>query len=117
MSLLPIFRKDQAESNRRHRYQPILECLEDRCVLSAGFAQLNLTSDVPGLARVTDPDLVNPWGIAFSPTGPFWFAENGGGVSDILDGRGKPFSLIVTVPSGVRSDSAPTGTVFNAGSG
>src|SRR5262249_28577182 len=104
-------------SNRRRQCRPMLESLEDRWLLSSGFAQLNLTSDVPGLARVTDPDLVNPWGIAFSPTGPFWFAENGGGVSDILDGRGKPLSLIVTVRSGVRSDSAPTGTVFNAGSG
>jgi uncharacterized protein (TIGR03118 family) len=69
------------------------------------------------LARVTDPNLVNPWGIAFSPTGPFWFADNGSGVSDLLDGRGQAFPLVVMVPSAAHSGSAPTGTVFNGGSG
>jgi uncharacterized protein (TIGR03118 family) len=78
---------------------------------------VNLASDVPGLARVTDPNLVNPWGVAYSPTGPFWFAENGSGVSDFLDGRGKLFSLVVTVRSAAHSGSAPTGTVFNSGAG
>jgi uncharacterized protein (TIGR03118 family) len=76
-----------------------------------------LASDVPGLARVTDPNLVNPWGIAFSPTGPFWFADNGSGVSDLLDGRGQPVPLVVAVPSAARSGSTPTGTVFNSGAG
>src|SRR5438067_12054259 len=98
--------------NRQCRYRPALEDLEERCLLSGGFAQVNLASDVPGLARVTDPNLVNPWGVAFSPTGPFWFADNGGGVSDLLDGRGQPVPLVVTVPGGT-----PTGTVFNGGAG
>src|SRR5437899_3928769 len=93
-------------------YRPELECLEQRCLLSEGFAQVNLASDVPGLARLTDPNLVNPWGISFSPTGPFWFADNGSGVSDLLDGRGQPVPLVVTVPSGTS-----TGTVFNDGLG
>jgi hypothetical protein len=30
--------------------------------------QTNLVSDIPGLAKLTDPDLVNAWGISFSPT-------------------------------------------------
>src|SRR5262249_60622272 len=85
-------------SNRRRQCRPMLESLEDRWLLSSGFAQLNLTSDVPGLARVTDPDLVNPWGIAFSPTGPFWFPENAGAVSDIRDGRGEPLSRRSRLP-------------------
>jgi uncharacterized protein (TIGR03118 family) len=72
---------------------------------------------VPGVARVTDPNLVNPWGTAFSPTGPFWFADNGSGVSDILDGRGQPFLLVVPIPSAARSGGRPTGTVFNGGPG
>ena len=32
------------------------------------FYQTNLTSDLPGVAQNMDPNLVNPWGIAFSPT-------------------------------------------------
>jgi uncharacterized protein (TIGR03118 family) len=99
-------------SDRRRRYRPALECLEDRYLPSAGFAQVNLASDVPGLASVTDPHLANPWGVAFSPTGPFWFADNGSGVSDLLDGRGQLVPLVVTVPAGT-----PTGTVFNGGDG
>src|SRR5262249_40878867 len=58
-----------------------------------------------------------PWGMAFSPTGPFWFAENGSGVSDTLDGRGQTFALIVPVPAAAHSASTPTGIVFNAGPG
>src|SRR5215472_15033328 len=95
----------------------MLECLEERCLLSGGFAQVNLASDVPGEAPVTDPNLVNPWGTAFSPTGPFWFADNGIGVSDLLDGRGQPVPLVVAVPGARHLGSAPTGMVFNGGSG
>jgi uncharacterized protein (TIGR03118 family) len=69
------------------------------------------------LARVTDTNLVNPWGISFSPTGPFWFADNGSGVSDLLDGRGQPFPLVVAVPSVPGSGGTPTGTAFNGGAG
>src|SRR5438132_13834033 len=102
---------------KQRAVRPVLECLDDRCVPAVGFAQVNLASDVPGLARVTDPHLVNPWGLAYSPTGPFWLSENGSGISDIHDGRGEPFSLVVAIPSAAPSGSAPTGTVFNGGAG
>ena len=29
------------------------------------YQQVNLVSDVPGLAKLTDPHLVNPWGMSF----------------------------------------------------
>jgi uncharacterized protein (TIGR03118 family) len=114
---MKVFQKNGAASDRQRSYRPALDCLEDRCLLSAGYAQINLASDVPGLARVTDPSLVNPWGIAFSPTGPFWLADNGSGVSGLLDGRGLPVPLEVTVPSPGRSGSRPTGAVFSGGPG
>src|SRR5438552_818189 len=106
-------RKKRAASDRQRTRRPALECLEDRCLLSAGFGVVNLASDVPGLARVTDANLVNPWGLAYSPTGPFWFAENGSHFSDVLSGDGSAFSLSVNVPSA----APPTGTVFNGGAG
>jgi uncharacterized protein (TIGR03118 family) len=117
MNLPSFIRKPRAAPDRQRPYRPTLECLEDRCLLSGGFAQVNLASDVPGLAHITDPNLVNPWGIAFSPTGPFWFADNGSGVSDLLDGRGRPIPLVVAVPSAARPGGTPTGTVFNGGAG
>jgi uncharacterized protein (TIGR03118 family) len=102
---------------RQRLYRPLVERLEDRHLLSGGYAQVNLASDVPGMARALDPHLVNPWGIAFSPTGPFWFADNGSGVSDLLDGRGQAVPLVVTIPSARGSASTPTGTIFNGGPG
>ena len=36
-----------------------------------------LVSDIPGAAPVTDPDLVNGWGLARSATSPWWVADNG----------------------------------------
>src|SRR5262245_52577943 len=104
-------------SRRRRSHRLILERLEERGAFSAGYAQVNLASDVPGLARFTDPHLVNPWGISFSPTGPFWFADNVTGVSDLLDGRGQPVPLVVRVPAADRASGRPTGTVFNGGPG
>jgi uncharacterized protein (TIGR03118 family) len=91
--------------------------LEDRCLLSAGYVQTNLASDLPGVARVTDPHLINPWGISFSPSGPFWFGENGSGASDLLDGNARLLPLVVSVPSDSFGPGSPTGTVFNGGPG
>jgi uncharacterized protein (TIGR03118 family) len=99
-------------------YRPVLECLEDRCLLASGFGLVPLASDLPGLSGVTVPQLINPWGISFSPTGPFWFSSNGSGVSNVLDGTGQLSPLVVTVPSGAPWWAAsPTGTVFNGGAG
>src|SRR5262245_6668108 len=43
----------------------------------ADFTQTNLVSDVPGLAKITDPRLKNPWGVSHSPTSPFWTSNQG----------------------------------------
>ena len=32
------------------------------------FDQINVVSDLPGVAPILDPRLVNPWGLALSPT-------------------------------------------------
>jgi hypothetical protein len=40
------------------------------------FAQHGLVADLPNQADVTDTNLVNPWGLAFSALGPFWIADN-----------------------------------------
>ncbi|HLJ94934.1 MAG TPA: TIGR03118 family protein [Gemmataceae bacterium] len=112
-----LFGKRDAFSRQQWLHRPVLEYLEGRWLLSGGFTQVNLASDVPGLARITDPNLVNPWGISFSPTGPFWFADNGSGVSNLLDGRGQSVPLLVTMPFTTQSNGTPTGVVFNGGPG
>jgi uncharacterized protein (TIGR03118 family) len=78
---------------------------------SAGLVQINLVSNIPGLAAVTDPLLVNPWGMAESATSPWWVADNGTSVSTLYNGNtGAQSALVVAIPP---PDSAPTGMVFN----
>ncbi|MGZ5538161.1 MAG: TIGR03118 family protein [Chthoniobacterales bacterium] len=82
---------------------------------SAQFIQHNLVSDVPGMADFVDPQLINPWGVAFSPTSPFWIADNGMNVSTLYNGAGVKQALVVTMTD---PNSGPTGVVFNtAGAG
>ncbi|MDT7806691.1 MAG: hypothetical protein QOJ70_504 [Acidobacteriota bacterium] len=81
----------------------------------SAYRQTNLISDIPGLAPVQDPLLVNPWGISLTSSSPFWVANNGTSTSQLLRGdvSGSPFILnpspqTVTIPGGL-----PTGTVAN----
>jgi uncharacterized protein (TIGR03118 family) len=67
---------------------------------------------VPGLAAHTDPDLQNGWGIAEPTSGPWWVADNGTDKSTLYNADGTKRSLVVSIVNG-----APTGTVFNGGSG
>jgi uncharacterized protein (TIGR03118 family) len=85
------------------------------------FGQTNLVSDIPGMAQNTDPNLINPWGIADGGAFPFWVANNGTGVATIYRVNGttaSPVPFMVTVPPATgATTAAPTGQVFNAGSG
>lgn len=85
----------------------------------AAYGATNLVSDIPGTARRTDFNLVNPWGIAVGSSGTIWVANNGTGTSTLYDQNGVPQSLVVTIPaSAINTDGAnPTGIVFNSGSG
>src|SRR5258708_38769395 len=83
----------------------------------AGFRQVNLVSDVPGVAPLTDPDLLNAWGLAATPGtdqapgSPPWVSDNGSGKTTLFAGAAAgPVAqvLVVTITSG-----APTGQVFN----
>lgn len=79
------------------------------------YVQTNLVSDIPGLATTTDPNLLNCWGIAFSPTSPAWLADNTSGLSTLYSGS-SIIPLVVTIPPpGGTGTAAPTGTVFNGG--
>jgi uncharacterized protein (TIGR03118 family) len=89
---------------------------------AAFYQQTNLVSDIPGLAAFTDPHLVNPWGISFGPTTPFWVSDNGTGVATLYNGQGQPFPLgsplVVSIPPASGSgQGTPTGTVFNSTTG
>jgi uncharacterized protein (TIGR03118 family) len=107
---------------RKHRSaRPWLEWLEDRVVPSADFVQTNLVSDVPGLAQVLDPNLINAWGLTASGGSPFWVANQGSGTSTLYNGQGQPQGgpLIVNIPAANNpmAQGSPTGDVFNIDTG
>ena len=90
------------------------------------FSQSNLVSDSQAghlNASIQDPNLINPWGVAFSPTGPFWVNNNGTGTATVYDvdpttNATTALPLVVTIAppqavSGVLTAS-PTGIVFNS---
>jgi uncharacterized protein (TIGR03118 family) len=79
------------------------------------YIQHNLVSDLPGVADHTDTNLLNPWGISFSPTSPFWISDNHSGLSTLYNGSGTPQALVVTIPppAGGTPPASPTGTVWN----
>jgi uncharacterized protein (TIGR03118 family) len=80
---------------------------------SLGFTQTNLVSDVPGLAANTDPNLKNPWGVAFSATSPFWTSDQGTGLATLYNAAGAPQGLVVSIPGSATPPTGPTGQVFS----
>ena len=76
------------------------------------YLQHNLVADTPGIADVTDPNLINPWGISTSAASPFWISDNGAGRSTLYNGSGAIVPLVVTIP-GTSGTGDPTGQVNN----
>lgn len=83
--------------------------------LSSAYDQTDLVADDAALGAATvDADLVNPWGLAFGPTGILWTSNNRSGTSTLYDEAGAKRSLVVTIPSATSATGgAPTGIVFN----
>jgi uncharacterized protein (TIGR03118 family) len=81
--------------------------------VQSSFTATSLVSDGALPASHTDPNLKNPWGVAFNPKGFAWVADNGANVATLYDGNGVPQSLVVTIPNGKNGTASPTGIVFN----
>ena len=82
------------------------------------YTQVNLVANTSGVAPVTDPHLVNPWGISRSSSSPWWISDNGTGLSTLYNGAGVINPLVVTVPkanpaSKTFPTGTPTGTIAN----
>ena len=83
----------------------------------AGYLQTNLVSNLEGLAQLQDTNLVNPWGISFSPTSPFWISDNGSGLSTLYavtnDAGGAPHVVKQGLQVAIPGEGNPTGQLFN----
>ncbi len=87
---------------------------------AAQLSATNLVTDDPTVhaAQITDPGLVNAWGLSYSPTSPFWVSSNGTGqaqlyaVNPATQATAKQ-GLTVSIPG----DGTVTGQVFNSNAG
>ena len=100
-------------------------CASTACALimsASGFAQhytqTNLVSNTAGVAPVTDPQLINPWGLSRNSGSPWWVSDQATGFSTLYNGAGAKQALIVTIPPADPSNKkvptgTPTGTIAN----
>jgi uncharacterized protein (TIGR03118 family) len=88
----------------------------------ADFTQTNLVSDISGLATITDPQLVNPWGVSHSATSPFWTSnqvQNTATLYAVTDETTvtkvniNPPAGFVLIPTTASGPQGPTGQVAN----
>jgi uncharacterized protein (TIGR03118 family) len=82
------------------------------------YTQVNLVANTSGVAPVTDPNLVNPWGVSRTSSSPWWISDNGTGLSTLYNGAGAINPLVVTIPkadpnSKTFPTGTPTGTIAN----
>jgi uncharacterized protein (TIGR03118 family) len=82
------------------------------------YTQTNLVSSEAGVAPVTDPQLINPWGISRMSVSAWWISDNATGLSTLYKGAGDKQSLIVTIPPADPTNKntptgTPTGTIAN----
>ncbi|MBA2559149.1 MAG: TIGR03118 family protein [Propionibacteriales bacterium] len=89
------------------------------------FHQVNLVSDIKGMAKLTDPDVKNPWGIAFGPDTPLWVANQFNPDSAVPNPTPQDLVTEITVYSGANGSgpitkiplevkaSSPFGIVYN----
>jgi len=106
------------------RFPSVILCVAAAIAIPAtATAQLsirNLVTDdqLANAAQVTDPGLVNAWGLSYAPTSPFWVSSNGIGEAQLYAVNPATQStakqgLTVSIPG----DGTVTGQVFNANAG
>ena len=78
------------------------------------YIQHNIVADIAGQADLTDPNLINPWGLSQSAGSPFWASNHDKGNSTLYNGTGiASTTTIVPVPPapGTTGPGKPTGQV------
>jgi len=81
------------------------------------YGQINLVSDISGIAQVQDTNLVNGWGISYHPTFPFWVSDNGTGKTTLYavtnDASGIPHASTVPLVVAIPGNGSVSGQVAN----
>jgi uncharacterized protein (TIGR03118 family) len=79
----------------------------------AQYTLVKLDSNQPGKAKHQDPLLINAWGLAYGPGGPFWVNDAGSGWSTTYNGSGVLESTKVIIPAAATGPGSPTGIAYN----
>src|SRR6266481_469380 len=82
------------------------------------YTQTNLVSNTSGVAPVTDPQLINAWGLSRGSGTDWWVSDQATGFSTLYNGAGAKQALIVTIPPADPNNKktptgTPTGTIAN----
>jgi len=89
----------------------------------AQYTQTNLISNQAGVAPITDSNLTDPWGLAFSGTSPLWVSNQYSGTATVYKITGLT-SSVTQLTEGVMNignaapsaANGPTGQVSTASS-
>ena len=84
----------------------------------SAYSNTALVADLAGNALTMDTHLVNPWGIALTPSSFAWVANNGTQSSTLYDGNGvaQPFGSALVVAFAASAGGTafdPSGVVYN----
>jgi uncharacterized protein (TIGR03118 family) len=91
--------------------------LASNFALAACGLAYSATTLVKNTGKKGDKQLINPWGLVYGPSAPFWLSDQGSGLSTLYDGNGVKQSLVVTVPAASGTGmGSPTGIVYNGSS-
>jgi uncharacterized protein (TIGR03118 family) len=86
------------------------------------YVQTDLVSDIPGLAALTEPELVNPWGVSHTGTSPIWTSNQGTSTANLFSispsltvTKAMPMGTDgnIAIPPGGAGAVGPTGQVAN----
>jgi uncharacterized protein (TIGR03118 family) len=101
----------------------VVLCASAWRVDASTYVQTDLVSDIAGLATITDPLLVNSWGLTATATSPFWISNQGTNTSTLYAVSGPTFVSKVTavnaqgfvsIPTTAAGPQGPTGVVSNS---
>src|SRR5258708_7605604 len=96
----------------------VLAMITQAACFGQQYTQTNLVSNTPGVAPVTDPQLINSWGLSRASSSPWWVSDEATGFSTLYNGAGVKQSLVVTIPPADPTNKntptgTPTGTIAN----
>ncbi|MFO1500010.1 MAG: TIGR03118 family protein [Verrucomicrobiota bacterium] len=117
LACLPLLTAAPAHAHD-HDHDHGRDCDRDGRARETHYQPINLVSDISNVATLQDTNLVNAWGLAFGPSGPFWVGDNGTGKATLYavtnDASGAPHitrnARVVTIPG----NGGVTGQVFNS---